>query len=125
MKQNIVFPLLLLTITLFTSCRKDRFIQTGEGPSVFETRTIDHFQKLDLSLAADVEDRYQTAMDLNHRDHAREEVCRPVPRTSTNPRNWPRTRQRTASYEQPLAASRYRTWRDQTPTSRRSAPLGP
>jgi hypothetical protein len=55
MKQNIVFPLLLLTITLFTSCRKDRFIQTGEGPSVFETRTIDHFQKLDLSLAADVE----------------------------------------------------------------------
>lgn len=55
MKPNIPFFLLLTVVTLITSCRKDRFIQTGEGPSVIEIRTIDHFQKLDLSMAADVE----------------------------------------------------------------------
>ena len=55
MKPNIPFFLLLSVVTLITSCRKDRFIQTGEGPSVIEIRTIDHFQKLDLSMAANVE----------------------------------------------------------------------
>lgn len=60
MRQTIAIALLMTTISLFTSCRKDGFIQSGRGPSVSEHRTISNFQKLELCMEADVEIIYDS-----------------------------------------------------------------
>lgn len=60
MKPTIALALLMTAISFFTSCRKDRFIQSGKGSSVSEQRTITNFQKLDLCIAADVEIIYDS-----------------------------------------------------------------